>query len=85
MMQLSGWIIHDLRRTIRSHLETIELSNGHKIKTEVLEQILSHKPQGILGVYQLYRHLKEMRDALELWQKYLMHIVRGELDIDLAV
>jgi integrase len=85
MMTLSGWVIHDLRRTIRSHMESIELPNGENIKTEVLEQILSHKQQGIVGVYQLYRHLKRMRDALELWQQYLMKIVHGKLDIELVV
>jgi integrase len=84
-MQMHDWVTHDMRRTLRSHMSSLEFGNGQKIQDTVLEQILSHKPQGITGVYQLYRHLKEMRDALELWEQYVMEIVRGELNIDLPV
>jgi hypothetical protein len=85
MMKNGSWVFHDMRRTIRSHMSSLEFPNGQKIQDEVLEMILSHKPQGIVGIYMLYRRLKEMRDALELWEEYLMKIVLDELDVELAV
>jgi hypothetical protein len=50
-----------------------------------MELILSHKPLGAEGVYLPYRHLKEMKAAFELWEEYLIKIVSGELEIELAV
>jgi integrase len=84
LMQMDDWVTHDMRRTLRSHMSSLEFDNGQKIQDAVLEQILSHKPQGITGVYKLYSHLKEMRGALELWEQYLVDILRGELNIELA-
>ena len=82
---LSGWVIHDLRRTLRSHMSALRFPDGRKIEDKVSEMILAHKRKGVEGIYDMYKCLPEMREDLELWQQHLMRILRGELDLDLAV
>lgn len=66
---LEPWVNHDLRRNVRSGLSAL------KIDHRVAEAILAHKPQGIVGVYDVHSFFDEKRDALELWAARLQSIV----------
>jgi integrase len=55
------WTVHDLRRTVRSGLPALQVSDV------VAEAVLAHVRRGIAGVYDLYGYLPEKRDALDRW------------------
>lgn len=59
---------HDLRRTVRSNLSKLGVSQ------EVAERILNHKENGISATYNQYDYLKEKKAALLLWNDYLLKI-----------
>jgi integrase len=68
---------HDLRRTVRTRLAALGISDV------VAERVLGHKLQGILAVYNRYDYDQEKRQALEAWERALMHILgmeTGEID-----
>jgi integrase len=55
------WTNHDIRRTVRSGLSRL------KISEEAREAVLAHVRPGIKGTYDRYEYLDEKREALELW------------------
>ncbi len=55
---VTGWRIHDCRRTARS------LLSRAGVPDEVAERCLAHLPGGVIGIYNRYAYLKEKRDAL---------------------
>ena len=55
------WTHHDIRRTVRSGLSRL------KISEEAREAVLAHVRPGIKGTYDRYEYLDEKREALELW------------------
>jgi integrase len=63
------WTNHDIRRTVRSHLSRL------KISEEAREAVLSHMRPGIKRVYDHHDYLDEKREALELWAARLGYIV----------
>jgi integrase len=70
--RLSGvenWIIHDLRRTVRSHFSALP------VQDIVRELVIAHTKKGLHKTYDLYLYLDEKRECLELWEKRLMSIV----------
>ena len=77
---VSGWVLHDLRRTTATKLAEL------KVPPHVTEKILNHRGSegaGPMGkIYQRYDYLEERREALELWAPTLTRIVetggRGE-------
>jgi integrase len=68
-----GFVIHDLRRTVRSRLAAL------KVDYVVSELILGHSLGGIHGVYNKHGYLDEKREALNLWASSLRKIV-GDAD-----
>ena len=69
---VSAWRIHDLRRTFASGLASIG------IQIPVIERLLNHISGsfgGIVGVYQRYDYMPEMRDAIEKWEKHVQGIL----------
>lgn len=60
---------HDLRRTFRTRLAELGVDEI------VAERVMSHKLQGMLGVYNRHSYDKEKREALEKWEKRLRLIV----------
>jgi integrase len=56
---VSGWQIHDLRRTARSLLSRCG------VNADVGERCLGHVVGGVRGVYDRHRYLEEMRAAYE--------------------
>lgn len=72
---LHHWRLHDLRRTITTHLaEAGELPH-------ITEAILGHRKKGLEGVYNLAQYRKDVRKALNKWASHLEHL--GEETADL--
>lgn len=67
-----GWTLHDLRRTFATGLQRLG------VRLEVIEALLNHvsgSRSGIVGVYQRHSWQPEMRDAVLLWERYLVDLV----------
>ena len=68
-VELPSWKNHDVRRTVRSNLSRLRVSE------EAREAVVAHARPGIKGTYDLYDYLDEKRAALELWAARLRSIV----------
>lgn len=65
---VTDWNIHDLRRTFA----TIHAQIG--TPPHIIEAMLNHKSgqiSGVAAIYNRYRYLPEMRNALEAYERYL--------------
>jgi integrase len=63
------WVLHDLRRTARTHLAAL------KVPDTVAEMVVGHGRRGIQRVYDQHQYQSEMREALTLWAGHLRVIV----------
>lgn len=66
---MPSWVWHDLRRTIRSKLAELGVTD------RVAEKLQGHKIKGIEGTYNRYTYHREMLAALTLWEGALANIV----------
>jgi len=69
---VTDWTIHDLRRTFASRLASLGVS------LPVIEKLLNHISGsfgGIVGVYQRYDFMPEMREAVVKWGAYIHKLV----------
>jgi integrase len=69
---ISGWTLHDLRRTFASNLAALG------VRLEVIEKLLNHQSgsfAGVVGIYQRHSYMEEMRAAVELWETQLKMIL----------
>jgi integrase len=66
---LEPWVIHDLRRTGRTHLSALPVPDL------VRELVIAHAKPGLHKVYDRHAYLDEKRHALELWEARLLDIV----------
>jgi integrase len=62
------WTNHDIRRTVRSGLSRL------KISEEAREAVLAHVRPGVKGVYDRYEYLDEKCEALKLWNERVLRI-----------
>jgi len=72
---VSDWRLHDLRRTFASGLASIG------VQLPVIERLLNHVSGsfgGIVGVYQRYDFMPEMRKTIDLWEAYVADLVRDQ-------
>jgi integrase len=69
---LPAFTIHDLRRTCRTGLSTLQ------VPPHVAEMVIGHQQQGIAKVYDQHRYDAEKRAALEAWEARLLAIVAPE-------
>ena len=60
-VQMPAWTNHDIRRTVRSNLSRL------KVSEEAREAVMAHVRPGIKGTYDLHDYLDEKREALDLW------------------
>lgn len=70
--ETSGWVIHDLRRTLVSGWAALG------IRLEVTEKYINHisgTHGGIVGVYQRHTFMPEMREAVEKWENHLTSLL----------
>jgi integrase len=64
LSQVSGWTLHDLRRTVVSGMARLGVA------PHVADKILNHQTgtiSGVAAVYQRHEFLAERRDALDRW------------------
>jgi len=66
---LASWRLHDLRRTMRTHLSALPISGV------VAELMIGHKQQGVRAIYDRYQYVEEQRAGFELWAARLRGIV----------
>jgi len=69
---VTGWTLHDLRRTFASGLASLGVS------LPVTEKLLNHVSgsfAGIVGVYQRYNYAKEMREAVTKWEQHIQTLI----------
>ena len=64
-----AWTLHDLRRSMRTHLSALPISDT------VAELMIGHKQRGIRAVYDRFAYLEEQRAGFELWAARLRDIV----------
>jgi integrase len=69
LSQVSGWKIHDLRRSMRTHLSALQ------VQDVVREAVIAHARPGLHKVYDQHSYEAEKRHCLELWERRLLSIV----------
>jgi integrase len=72
--EVKEWTLHDLRRTFASGLAALGVS------IPVIERLLNHISGsfgGVVGVYQRYDYLPEMRDAIEKWEAHIQKLTNA--------
>jgi integrase len=75
---ITGWVLHDLRRTMRSGLSALP------IEDRVREQMVAHAQPGLHAVYNLYDYLDEKRRGFELWEARLRGILSPKPPAEVA-
>lgn len=73
-MGVSDWVVHDIRRTVRSHFSALP------VEQHVRELTIGHALKGLNKVYDRYEYLDERRRCLELWQRRLTGILNPTPD-----
>jgi integrase len=69
---ISGWVLHDLRRTMRTGLAELGIADS------VAEACLAHTQGGIQAVYNKHKYLAERAAALAAWERHLLDIVESQ-------
>jgi integrase len=64
-LELAPWVIHDLRRTVRTGLGKIGVA------PHIAEAVLNHLPAKLIRTYDKNKYEAEKRDALERWSNHL--------------
>jgi integrase len=70
----SGWTPHDLRRTVATRLAALGVAQA------VTKYVLGHAPASndvLASVYDQYTYLRELRDALQLWEAHLFRLIEA--------
>lgn len=67
--EVTGWTIHDLRRTAASQMTALGVPADH------VERVLGHVLPGMRRVYVRHEFLPEKRAALETWTDHVHRIV----------
>ena len=69
LSEVEAWRLHDLRRTMRTHL------GGLPIPSNVAELCIAHAQPGMHKIYDRWAYADEKRRAFELWANRLLLIV----------
>lgn len=67
---VTGWTIHDIRRTVRSKLAELGVAR------EVARKVLNHEDGKVDRIYNRHEYLVEKREALKRWERMLLAISR---------
>jgi integrase len=68
--KLEPWRLHDIRRSMRTHLSTLAIDGGDLVR----ELLLAHAKPGLHKVYDQYAYLDERHRAYVLWEQRLAAI-----------
>ena len=66
---MTGWVYHDIRRTVRSRLAEL------RVPFEIAERVLNHAMTKLERVYNRHAYREEKAAALQLWADRLAVIV----------
>lgn len=66
---IADWKIHDLRRTVRTRLAQIGVSD------EVGEAVIGHRPKSLVSVYRIWDYAPEKMLALQKWADELESVI----------
>lgn len=72
---LEPFVIHDIRRTMRTHLSALPIPD------RVREMVIAHAQPGLHKVYDQHSYLDEKRRALDLWANRLSTIVSPQTNV----
>jgi integrase len=72
---VTGWRLHDLRRTARS------LMSRAGVDSDIAERCLAHTIGGVRGVYDRYAYHAEKKHAFEALAAQIEHIVNPPADV----
>jgi integrase len=75
---LPHFVIHDLRRTMRSGLGRLGLP------PHIAELVINHAREGVEAIYDRYKYEREIAAALALWTDHVMAAVEGRVSKVLA-
>ncbi|MEW8389135.1 MAG: tyrosine-type recombinase/integrase, partial [Candidatus Thiodiazotropha sp.] len=70
LMDIPRWTPHDLRRTMRTHMDDL------RIPPHIAEKCLNHSLGAIERTYNKNDLLKQRREALEKWADYVDVVVK---------
>jgi integrase len=73
LSRVTGWRLHDLRRTCVSGMARLGIS------PHVADKVLNHQAgtiSGVAAVYQRHEFLEERRTALDLWGEHIGELLR---------
>ena len=70
---VTGWTIHDLRRTVRSKLAELG------VPREVARKVMNHEDGKVDRTYNRHEYLAEKREALGQWETRLMKLAVNPL------
>jgi integrase len=69
--RVTDWTLHDIRRTFATNMQRLG------VRIEVTEALLNHVSgtrAGVVGIYQRYQWLPEMRDAMLTFERWLTRL-----------
>lgn len=69
ILSFDDWVIHDIRRTVRTQLSTLPVPDMIK------ELVFAHAQPELHQVYDQHKYRDEKRECLELWEKRLRGII----------
>ena len=72
---IDDWTLHDLRRTAATGMAQLD------VEPHVIECVLNHSSGtfgGVAGVYNRYKYVDSMGEALALWDERLQKLLAGK-------
>lgn len=79
--EIEAWRLHDLRRTVATHM-----AEDLRIAPHIIEAVLNHvsgTKAGVAGVYNRALHLDERTAALDAWAHHVLQLA-GEIETKVA-
>jgi integrase len=68
---LPGWVLHDLRRTMRTGMGRLGVA------PHIAERVVNHVKGGVEAIYDRYRYEGEIKTALALWADHVLAVVEN--------
>jgi integrase len=64
---LANWTLHDIRRSVSTHLRDADAMGAHRVERLVVSKVLNHAEGGVTRLYDRYSADPEKRAALDAW------------------